>query len=241
MNDRDNLGGQDEGAELSRRRFLKATGNVAVGTVVGGALSGVFWLDNAVAAVPASEGYLLVDTKKCQGCVSCMLSCSLINEGVENLSLSRIQIIQNSFEKWPDDVMIEQCRQCVEPKCLEACPVDAIEANPEHGNVRQVNLEKCIGCGLCAEACPFTPSRPLMAPDDTFEGSRKSRKCDLCANAPYHWDDAGGGPEGTQACVEVCPVGAIKFTAEVPAQEGDAGYNVNLRDAAWGKLGFPTD
>ena len=80
-----------------------------------------------------------------------------------------------------------------------------------------------------------------MAPDDTFEGSRKSRKCDLCANAPYHWDDAGGGPEGTQACVEVCPVGAIKFTAEVPAQEGDAGYNVNLRDAAWGKLGFPTD
>ena len=42
------------------------------------------------------------------------------------------------------------------------------------------------------------------------------------------------------ACVEVCPVGAIKFTTRTPRQKREA-YDVNLREEAWGELGFPTD
>ena len=77
-----------------------------------------------------------------------------------------------------------------------------------------------------------------MASDENFNDDKKSRKCDLCAITPYHWDEAGGGPDGKQACVEVCPVGAIKFTREIPVQDGDAGYKVNLRDSAWQQLGY---
>ena len=76
-----------------------------------------------------------------------MLACSLVHEGVENLTLSRIQVIQNPFESFPDDVTIEQCRQCVDPACVKACPVDALKANAEYGNVRMVDRTKCIGCG----------------------------------------------------------------------------------------------
>lgn len=101
-----------------------------------------------------------------------MLDCSLVHEGAENLSLSRIQIIQDSFQKWPDDVAIEQCRQCVEPACVEACP--------------------------------FPPSRAIW----NFQENH-AQKCDLCVNAPFL--EEKGGPDGKQACVEVCPVGAIKF------------------------------
>jgi protein NrfC len=91
---------------------LKFTGTVALGA---GVYPNLIWLDDAIAAIPASEGYLLVDTKKCQGCLSCMLACSLVHEGTENLSLARIQILQNSFAKFPDDLTMAQCRQCVEP------------------------------------------------------------------------------------------------------------------------------
>ena len=172
--------------------------------------------------------------------MSCMLACSLVNEGVENLSLSRIQVIQNSFEKWPDDLTIEQCRQCVDPACVSACPEDALKADARFGNVRKmVNVEKCVGCGACVEACPYTHSRPIVAADERFAGELKARKCDLCAEAPYHWDSAGGGPQGKQACAEVCPVGAIQFTTRVPKQEGDSGYKVNLRNNAWAGLGYP--
>ena len=192
------------------------------------------------AQIPPADGYLLVDIEKCQGCLSCMLACSLIHEGVESLSLSRIQVMQNSFASFPDDLTIEQCRQCVEPACVEICPTGALAADARYGNVRIVDKEKCIGCGLCFEACPFTPSRAFLAPDAAYDDEAKSRKCDLCANAPYHWDDAGGGPDGKQACVAVCPVGAIIFAAEIPTQEGDGGYKVNLRDEVWAGLGYPT-
>jgi protein NrfC len=190
--------------------------------------------------IPPADGYLLVDIEKCQGCASCMLACSLIHEGVESLSLSRIQIVQNSFLAFPDDLTVEQCRQCVDPPCVQVCPTGALDANAKYGNVRIVDKELCIGCGLCFEACPYTPSRAVLAPDSDFGGELKSRKCDLCANAPYHWAAEGGGPAGKQACVEICPVGAIAFTKEIPIQEGDAGYKVNLRDEVWASLGYPT-
>jgi len=234
MKDQKETNTMNERSGFSRRDFLNLSKNVVIGAGVVGATPGLIWLDNAIAAIPASEGYLLVDTKKCQGCTSCMLACSLVHEGVENLTLSRIQVIQNAFESFPDDVTIEQCRQCVDPVCVEACPVDALKANAKYGNVRMVDRAKCTGCGVCVETCPYTPSRPVIS-------DKKSRKCDLCANTPYHWDKAGGGPDGKQACVEVCPLGAIKFTKKIPIQKGDKGYKVNLRTKNWWKLGYPRD
>ncbi|MHC4677321.1 MAG: 4Fe-4S binding protein [Planctomycetota bacterium] len=222
--------------KTARRDFLKLAGVVVIS---GGAGSCAPSITTRKDGIPVSVGYILVDAKKCQGCLSCMLACSLAHEGETNLSLSRIQIIQNSFEKWPDDVTIEQCRQCVDPTCVKACPTEALKADPKYGNVRTVDAGKCIGCRLCIEACPYTPSGPVAAADKDFKGDVKARKCDLCANARYHWDKEGAGPGKKQACVEVCPVGAIKFTKRVPAQEGDAGYKVNLRGKSWEKLGYP--
>ena len=210
---------------ISRRDFLKLSGTIIIVAGVGSCY-----------VIPVSGGYILVDPKKCQGCVSCMLACSLVHEGVEAPSLSRIQIIQNSFERWPDDVTIEQCRQCVNPLCVKMCPEGALSANPEFGNIRMVDQEKCIGCGICLQVCPYTPSRSVWNSEE-----QHAQTCDLCVNTPYHWDEGGGGPDGKQACVEVCPVGAIAFTKEVPIQQGDLGYKVNLRGESWGKLGYPTD
>ena len=219
---------------MTRRHFIKVTGTIVM---VSGTRGNLF----AVNEILPSDGYLLVDIKKCQGCASCMLACSLVHEGVESLSLSRIQVIQNSFAPFPDDLTIEQCRQCVDPPCVKKCPTDALEANAKYGHVRMVDKEKCIGCGTCYAVCPYTPSRAVLSTDKDYNNELKSRKCDLCAHAPFHWDETGGGPNGKQACIEICPVDAIKFTKKIPRQKGDDGYKVNLRDQNWGRLGFPTN
>jgi len=223
---------------LSRRDFLKYSGTIIL--VMG---SGVYAIAEATPSsrgrIEASDGYLLVDVEKCQGCASCMLACSLVHEGVESQSLSRIQVMQNSFGAFPNDLDISQCRQCVEPACVEVCPEGALTADAAFGHVRRVDRAKCVGCGACVETCPYTPSRSILVTDEKFDGEDKANKCDLCAGTPYHWDEAGGGPNGKQACVAVCPVEAIRFTKEIPVQDGDRGYKVDLRDWTWRRLGYP--
>jgi Fe-S-cluster-containing hydrogenase component 2 len=120
-----------------------------------------------------ASGRILVDKKKCQGCMTCMLVCSLVHEGKENLSLSRIQVIQSSFEKFPNDIEA--------PRVVS---------------------------------------------------------CDLCADAPF-WSEEGGA-HGKQACVEACPLGAIRLsTSTANSENGET--EVNFRGEGWKKVGYPVD
>lgn len=234
-----------ENDTLSRKEFLIQAGTAVTGTFLITAIpSGCISKQQEsrileISArerkkILASDGYLIVDPKKCQGCLSCMMACSLAHEGEINLSLSRIQILQDSFGKYPDDISVNQCRQCVDPECVKACPTGALHIDKKNGNVRRVDEKKCIGCEACIEACPFTPGRAVWNHE-----TKRSIKCDLCADTPYR--DEKGGPGGKQACVEVCPVGAIKFSRDIPVQEGDRGYCVNLRGEGWKKIGYPVD
>ena len=190
--------------------------------------------EDATLEAPLSEGYLVADRKKCAGCIACMLACSLVHEGKTNPSLSRIQIVQSTWERFPEDIYLAMCRQCVSPECVEACPTGALYIDAAKGNVRTVDESLCNGCEACIDACPFVPSRIIRRPDKNVV-----MKCDLCADTPY-WSEKGG-PDGKQACVEVCPMRALKLVREVPEQEGEAGYDVNLRNGHWGWLGYPTD
>ena len=155
------------------------------------------------------------------------MACSLVHGGKANTTLSRIQITQNPYGCYPDDIDVHQCRQCVFPECFAACPVpDALYIDTMNGNIRRVNDSECIGCQLCVTACPFTPSRVIWNSE-----KRVAQMCDLCIDTPF-WNEKGG-PDGKQACVEVCPMEAIRFTSEIPTQIGDFGYKVNLRGEGW--------
>jgi protein NrfC len=226
--------------KYSRRDFLVAGGTIA-------AVDALIATTPAKAAVlpttspapttegyPTSKGYLVYDSKKCAGCTTCMLSCSLVHYGVQNLSLARIQIMQDSFGKFPYDVKMAPCRQCVTPPCVINCPVGAAFVDTENGNVRRIDSDKCIGCKTCLAMCPQQPHRPVW--NHTIG---KSSKCDLCLDTPY-WNEKGG-PGGKQACVESCPMKAIKFVTALPNQEETEGYDVNLRNEHWLKLGLVDD
>ena len=222
--------------KVSRRTFL-ATGGaiVAVDAIVSSTRADAAAASPASPAVasetyPASKGYILYDSRKCAGCTTCMLSCSLVHYGEQNLSLSRIQIMQDSFGKYPDDIVMAPCKQCVDPTCVSNCPVGAAYVDTANGNVRRIDSDKCIGCQTCLRMCSQQPHRTVWNLQ-----INKSSKCDLCLDTPY-WNETGG-PGGKQACVESCPFKALKFTDQTPEQTLE-GYNVKLRNEHWFKLGF---
>ena len=99
-----------------------------------------------------------------------------------------------------------QCRQCPKPKCMEACPFNAISMGEDSVILDQ---DICKGCGKCAKACPFDGITMARI----YHGDTKGRpfrqlgfKCDLCH----------GTESGIPACIEACPTEV--FTLFDPAE-----------------------
>jgi protein NrfC len=224
--------GKSRWPDYSRRDFLVGGGAALVGSIP--AAKAATYPAPVKADYPASKGYLVYDSKKCAGCATCMLSCSLAHEGVQSLTLSRIQIIQDSFGKFPNDIQVVPCRQCVTPVCVEQCPVGAAFVDTANGNIRRIDSEKCIGCQTCLSACPQQPHRTIWN-----HLKKKSMKCNLCQDTPY-WKEQGG-INGKQACVESCPMKALKFVTKTPEQKETEGYDLNLRTVHWLNLGLVED
>ena len=90
----------------------------------------------------------------CVGCRACELACSLENFGVHNPKRARIRI-EEQFP-YPGRYVVHVCQQCNIPKCIEACPFDAIKQDAS-GKIVVTNKDACKTCKeqLCITACPF--------------------------------------------------------------------------------------
>lgn len=87
------------------------------------------------------------------------------------------------------------CNECADPTCVKVCLTKAHFKRNEDGSV-VINTNKCIGCGMCAKACPYdVPQLDVKA--------GKMLKCDGCLDRTAE----GGQP----ICVESCPERAIEF------------------------------
>ena len=135
-----------------------------------------------------AEYELVLNYDKCTGCRICETACSVRHGFGANPEKAMIHIVK--LEGEADVVSIPvACMRCEDAPCEAICPVGAISTNPATG-ARQVDKEKCIGCGACVYVCPFG-----AAILDRSVGS--SLICDLC----------GGDP----LCAKLCPFGALQY------------------------------
>jgi Fe-S-cluster-containing dehydrogenase component/DMSO reductase anchor subunit len=138
-----------------------------------------------------------VDLDACSGCKSCVTACHSLNGLDEEETWRSVGLLHDGtghrpFQQW----VTTSCHHCVEPACLEGCPVLAYEKDPQSGIVRHLD-DQCIGCQYCILKCPY----------DVPKYSHKRgivRKCDMCANRLA----VGEAP----ACAQACPNGAIRIT-----------------------------
>ncbi len=185
---------------LTRRGFLRLSLWTAGGIVLLEPLS-VFG-GTGLAIIENAGAVILADPSRCVGCGRCELACTEFNDGAAQPSLSRIKVGRNlAFGPWPFGaepasglwgnglIVQDTCRQCHHPvPCAEACPVQAIVADPATG-ARRVDPARCTGCRLCLNACPWA----MISFD---EAAGKATKCFLC--------------DGQPKCVEACPSAALR-------------------------------
>jgi Fe-S-cluster-containing dehydrogenase component len=161
---------------------------------------------------------LVIDLDTCVGCHACVISCKGWNtenygaplsdqnpysKEASGTFLNRV----HSYEVQPDIGAAQlihfpkSCLHCDDAPCVTVCPTGASYKRVEDGIVL-VNESDCIGCGLCAWACPYG-AREL----DAAEGVMK--KCTLCVDRIYN--ENLPEEDRVPSCVRTCPAGARHF------------------------------
>lgn len=148
-------------------------------------------VDKTVTDLPKSTYFVKVFPDRCRGCGLCELVCSILHEGEANPNVSRIKV-EKDRENYNFKPSV--CLQCINPKCMHACPTDAIKVERKTG-ARIIDEELCINCDLCAEACPFNSDGNIIF---QHPSNRVYVKCDMCFFR-----------ESGPACIDLCPTQAI--------------------------------
>ncbi len=162
-----------------------------------------------------AQSLLVLDLDKCTRCDQCVQACADAHGGVSRLIRDGLRL---------DHYLVAtSCRQCKDPLCMVGCPVGAIRRR----NSLEITIEDwCIGCGLCANNCPYGNINMQPFHVQTIDPAQPSRKiaevklkataCNLC---PDH-DEPN--------CVYACPhdaahrVNPREFFAEF-AKDGGKG------------------
>jgi Fe-S-cluster-containing dehydrogenase component/CRP-like cAMP-binding protein len=140
---------------------------------------------------------LVIDLNRCTRCDDCVKGCADTHGGIPRFV--------REGDKYKNFLLTRACYHCEDPVCLVGCPTGAIR-RAAVGDVVEIVDDLCIGCGSCANNCPYDAitmyETGALWPENTIpEGLRgKPRqlatKCDLCYSSPT-------GP----ACVNSCPHG----------------------------------
>jgi len=91
-----------------------------------------------------AQSLLVLDLESCTRCDECTRACADSHGGESRLIREGL--------RFGNFLVATSCRSCTDPYCLVGCPVNAIY---REGSKEITIDDSCIGCGLCADNCPY--------------------------------------------------------------------------------------
>ncbi|WP_123246326.1 4Fe-4S dicluster domain-containing protein [Aeromonas dhakensis] len=162
--------------------------------------------------------FVIADPKLCIGCGTCMAACSEVHKAQGLQQAPRLTVMRHEQATMP-----VQCRHCDDAPCSKVCPVEAIR---QTGDCVQLNESLCIGCNLCAVACPFGAiqsggSRPVAVAtsyDTYIPSSIRSSNPSTSAGLGCFGEDLLSWEPGVRSIAVKCDL--CEFRADGPACVG---------------------
>ncbi len=145
---------------------------------------------------PGQQYGFRVDLDVCTGCKACVSACHSLNGLDDDEAFRSVGLLHGGSSAAPvQQTVTTACHHCLDPACMNGCPVNAYEKDPVTGIVRHLD-DQCIGCQYCVLTCPYEVPR--------YNKQRGIvRKCDMCTDR-LAADEA-------PACVQACPTQAISI------------------------------
>src|SRR6186997_543147 len=104
---------------------------------------------------PGEQYAFTVDLDACSGCKACVTACHNVNGLEDTESWRRIGLLHSRVGSAPFlQTVTTACHHCVDPGCLNGCPVLAYDKDPLTGIVRHLD-DQCMGCQYCVMMCPY--------------------------------------------------------------------------------------
>ena len=144
---------------------------------------------------------MVIDLDRCVRCDDCVAACADANDGIP-----RFARVGPSRDGWQ---FAAACGQCVDPVCLIGCPTAAIRRSATTAMVT-IDAAACIGCGICASACPYDHIEMVPRPTDPGSGNRSDGSQPTASATHASKCDGCVGRRGGPACVEACGYDAIR-------------------------------
>lgn len=139
---------------VSRRRFLKLCGATVGAAVLGSTVAQSTELLSATANptkyAMAIDLKTCEETHECDGINACVHACKAVNITPPNSYW--MQVLESDHITFADRLP-RPCMHCDNPPCVKVCPVGATYKRVD--GIILVDYFRCIGCRLCAVACPY--------------------------------------------------------------------------------------